>query len=116
MVYMVSAEGEVILPPTKYPHTKTAFAEILSCLEKVNSTDIHIIMESTSGYHLPAERYLRDHTDYEIIIINPLISNANKHNLRRTKTDSLDCLNLENIFFHKDYNFQNTHEDIFIET
>lgn len=90
MAYLVSAEEEVILPPTKYPYTKTAFAEILSCLEKVNSTDINIIMESISGYHLPAEHYLRDHTDYEIIIINPLISNANKHNLRMTKIDSLD--------------------------
>ena len=40
----------------------------------------------------------------------------NLDNLRRTKTDSLDCLNPANIFFHKDYNFQNTHEDIFIET
>lgn len=115
MVCLLSSEGELVLPPTEYLHTKTAFHEILSHLQAVNSTDIYIIMESTSVYHLPVERYFREYTNYEIIVINPIISKENKRNLRKTKTDQLDCLNLANIFFRGDYNLQSVHDYLYAE-
>ena len=113
MFCILSEAGELVLKPTEYQHTISGFGDVLSELVKLNSNDIHIIMESTSVYHLPVERYFRENTGYETIVLNPIISKENKRNLRKTKTDKEDCLNLANIFFRHDYNEQTVHEDIF---
>ncbi len=115
MACLLSSEGELVLPPTEYCHTETSFSAMLSPLRDLNGAEVYVIMESTSVYHLPVERYFRERTDYEVIVINPIIAKDHKRNLRKTKTDQLDCLNLANIFFRGDYNLQSSHETIYIE-
>lgn len=113
MFCILSGEGELVLAPTEYSHSITGFSHVLSKLVSLGSDDVHIIMESTSIYHLPVERYFKNNTSYEVIVLNPIISKENKRNLRKTKTDKEDCLNLAHIFFRHDYNLQSSHEDIF---
>lgn len=115
MACLLSSEGELVLPPTEYRHTETSFSEMLSPLRNLDGAEVYVIMESTSVYHLPVERYFRERTDYNVIIINPIIAKDHKRNLRKTKTDQLDCLNLANIFFRGDYNLQSSHEAIYTE-
>lgn len=115
MFCVLSQMGELVLPPTEYGHSISGFQAVLDVLLALDETDIHIIMESTSIYHLPVERFFGDYTEYEIIILNPIISKENKRNLRKTKTDREDCLNLANIFFRNDYNQQSNHEEPYYE-
>ena len=84
--------------PAKSPHTKSGFQWILEKLNGIEQKDIAVIMESTSTYHLKVERFFRENTDCEVIILNPMISKNHKRNLRKTKTDKEDCLNLVDIF------------------
>ena len=115
MFCILSQAGEMVLSPTEYGHSISGFQNILNVLTDLGDTDIHIIMESTSIYHLPVERFFRAYTDYEVIILDPIISKENKRNLRKTKTDREDCLNLANIFFRNDYNQQSAHEQRYHE-
>lgn len=115
MACLLSSEGELILPPTEYRHTETSFSEMLSPLRDLNGAEVYVIMESTSVYHLPVEWYFRERANYNVIVINPIIAKDHKRNLRKTKTDQLDCLNLANIFFRGDYNLQSSHETIYTE-
>lgn len=103
------------MPPTEYEHKISGFNKILLELCHLESADIHIIMESTSIYHLPVERFFKENTEYEVIILNPIVSKENKRNLRKTKTDKEDCLNLANIFFRGDYNLQTVNDSIYNE-
>lgn len=115
MFCILSESGELVMPPTEYPHKISGFSSVLFALHRLESDDVHIIMESTSIYHLPVERFFRENTAYETIILNPIVSKENKRTLRKTKTDKEDCLNLANIFFRGDYNLQSIHEDIYKE-
>ncbi len=115
MACLLSSEGELVLPPTEYRHTETSFSEMLFPLRNLDDAEVHVIMESTSVYHLPVERYFRERTNYEVIVINPIIAKEHKRNLRKTKTGRQDCLNLANIFFRGDYNLQSSHEAIYTE-
>lgn len=51
MFCILSDAGELVMRPTEYPHTISGFGGVLSELVKLNSADIHIIMESTLVYH-----------------------------------------------------------------
>lgn len=115
MFCILSSTGELVLPPTEYSHKMSGLDSILSELSKLESQDIHVIMESTSIYHLPVERYFKEKTTYEVIVLNPIISKVSKRNLRKTKTDKEDCINLANIFFHHDYNPQTVHDAVYKE-
>lgn len=115
MACLLSSEGELVLPPTEYRHTETSFSDLLSPLRGLDGAEVHVIMESTSVYHLPVERFFRERTNWEVIVINPIIAKEHKRNLRKTKTDQQDCLNLANIFFRGDYNLQSSHEAIYTE-
>lgn len=106
MCTIIDNNGEIFLEPKEYKHNLIGLNELLNTIKGLNDKDIHIIMESTSIYHLPIERFFKDNTSYEVIILNPLISKANKINLRKTKTDIQDCFNLTDIFFNNKYNEQ----------
>lgn len=115
MYCLISEAGEIIFTPEKHPHTLTGFMDVISKFENIPQEQISIIMESTSTYHLKVERFFRENTDCEIIILNPIISNRHKRNLRKTKTDKEDCLNLIDVFFKNEYNMQVHHEEIYSE-
>jgi hypothetical protein len=57
MFCVLSQVGELVLPPTEYGHSISGFQAVLDVLLALDETDIHIIMESTSIYHLPVERF-----------------------------------------------------------
>lgn len=115
-MYCLAAEtGEIIFLPVKYPHTRDGFHQVLKRLDGISHKDITVIMESTSTYHLKVERFFRENTVCEIVILNPMISKGHKRNLRKTKTDKEDCLNLIDIFFKGEYNFQFQHDGIYVE-
>ena len=74
-MYCLAAEtGEVIFMPVKYPHTKDGFHRGLESFGEISHEDITVIMESTSTYHLKVERFFRENTACEIVILNPMIS------------------------------------------
>lgn len=115
-MYCLAAEtGEIVFSPVKYPHTRDGFHQVLKRLDGISHKDITVIMESTSTYHLKVERFFRENTACEIVILNPMISKGHKRNLRKTKTDKEDCLNLIDIFFKDEYNFQVQHDGIYVE-
>ena len=95
--------------PVKYPHTEDGFYRVLESFGEIPHEDITVIMVSTSTYHLKVERFFRENTACEIVILNPMISKNHKRNLRKTKTDKEDCLNLIEIFFKGEYNHQVHH-------
>lgn len=115
-MYCLAAEtGEVIFMPVKYPHTKDGFCQVLEKIGEISHENITVIMESTSTYHLKVERFFRENTACEIVVLNPMISKNHKRNLRKTKTDKEDCLNLIDIFFKGEYNYQVHHDEIYSE-
>jgi transposase len=115
MYLLIDESGEIHLEPTEYDHNRSSFKCVLTQLSKLKTKNICIIMESTSIYHLPVLRFFRENTDYEIIVINPIITKNNKTNLRRTKTDKTDCFSLSKVFFQNNYNEQRLFDDIYFE-
>lgn len=55
-------------------------------------------MESTGVYHRPIERFFLE-KNFKVFVINPIYGKMHKRNIRKTKTDKEDCLNLVNLFF-----------------
>jgi len=111
MFLIMDENGEVFLEPTEYKHNLKDFNSLLKLINENKDKDVHIIMESTGIYHKPVERFFKENSDYEVIVINALISKINKTTLRKTKTDAIDCYNLADIFFSKRYNVQHNISD-----
>lgn len=103
-----------IIDPYDISHSLKELNSLHSILEKYGIDNITVIMESTSTYHYPIEKYFRD-KNYSVIVINPLISKEHKRNLRKTKTDKEDCYNLADIFFQEKYNVQSLHQQKYNE-
>ena len=59
-------------------------------------------MESTGIYHRPIERFFLEN-NFKVYTINALYSKMYKRNLRKTKTDKLDCISLAELFFTTDF-------------
>ena len=60
--------------------------------------DLTIFMESTGIYHLPVERYFKEQ-GFNTLVINSLTTKNNYDTLRKTKTDTKDCMRLSKLFF-----------------
>ena len=102
MVSLITNCGEVLIEPYEINHSKIEFDKINQSISKFNLDNISVIMESTGIYHRPIERYfLENH--YKVYTINALYSKMYKRNLRKTKTDKLDCLSLAELFFTADF-------------
>ena len=103
-----------LIEPYYFKHTLEELGSLYSKLVKYGKENITVIMESTSVYHLPIEKYFRD-KGFAVIVINPIISKDHKRSLRKTKTDKEDCYNLAGIYFQKRYNDQSIHETKYME-
>lgn len=103
-----------LIEPYYFKHTLEELNSLYSKLVKYGIENIAVIMESTSIYHHPIEKYFRD-KKFTVIVINPIISKDHKRTLRKTKTDKEDCYNLAGIYFQKRYNDQSLHEAKFNE-
>jgi len=115
MFLLANADGEVLYGPRVSVHSRSAFEEIHQTILGCDlDTQPAVILESTSIYHLPVERFFKD-SGYPVILLNPIISKEHKRTLRKTKTDALDCLNLAHIYFQKTYNLQHSTQEVYVE-
>lgn len=98
MVTLISSCGEVLIDPYEINHSIYDFSKLLNRINKLKLDNISVIMESTGIYHRPVERFfLENH--FKVFVINALYSKMYKRNLRKTKTDKLDCISLAELFF-----------------
>lgn len=102
MVTLISSCGEVLIEPYEINHSINDFTNLLNRINKLKLDNISVIMESTGIYHRPVERFFLEN-DFKVFVINALYSKIYKRNLRKTKTDKLDCLSLSELFFNNDF-------------
>ena len=93
---ILTPENEVF-ERLKIYHDTTSMERAQAALQKAAQTFGKapvIVMESTSHYHLILFQFFSD-AGYEVIVVNPLQSNALKNiNVRKVKTDKVDAYRL----------------------
>lgn len=102
MVSLISSSGEVLIDPYEINHSINDFTNLLNRIMKLKLDNISVIMESTGIYHRPIERFFLE-SNFKVYTINALYSKMYKRNLRKTKTDKLDCISLAELFFTTDF-------------
>ena len=102
MVSLISSCGEVLIDPYEINHSINDFNDLLNRIKKLKLDNISVIMESTGIYHRPIERFFLEN-NFKVYTINALYSKMYKRNLRKTKTDKLDCISLAELFFTTDF-------------
>jgi transposase len=116
MVGLISEDGEIIINLHEIVHTKSSLISLHNQIKsrEISINDVAVIMESTSTYHYPILKFFKDQ-EYNTILLNPIISKEHKTNLRKTKTDRTDCLNLASIYFKGEYNKQSELPSVYVE-
>lgn len=113
MVSLISSCGEVLIDPYEINHSIYDFTNLLNRINKLKLDNISVIMESTGIYHRPVERFfLENH--FKVFVINALYSKMYKRNLRKTKTDKLDCISLAELFFTTNFKEYIKPDDIYL--
>ena len=102
MVTLISSSGEVLIDPYEINHSINDFTNLLNRINNLKLENISVIMESTGIYHKPIERFFLEN-NFKVYTINALYSKIYKRNLRKTKTDKLDCISLSELFFTNDF-------------
>lgn len=102
MVTLISSGGEVLIEPYEINHSINDFSNLLNRINNYKLENISIIMEATGIYHKPVERFFLEN-NFKVYTINALYSRMYKRNLRKTKTDKLDCISLSELFFTNDF-------------
>ena len=106
MVSLISSCGEVLIEPYE-------FTNLLNKINKQKLDNVSVIMESTGIYHRPVERFFLEN-NFKVFVINALYSKMYKRNLRKTKTDKLDCISLSELFFTTDFREYIKPDDIYL--
>lgn len=114
MVSLITSCGEVLIEPYEINHSITEFDNIKQSISKFNLDNVSVIMESTGIYHRPVERYFLEN-NYKVFTINALYSKMYKRNLRKTKTDKLDCLSLAELFFTTDFKQYQKPDNLYLD-
>ena len=102
MVSLISSSGEVLIDPYEINHSINDFTNLLNRIKNLKLDNVSVIMESTGIYHRPIERFFLEN-NFKVYTINALYSKMYKRNLRKTKTDKLDCISLAELFFTTDF-------------
>ena len=102
MVSLITNCGEVLIKHYEINHSKIDFDNLNQKISNFKLDNISVIMESTGIYHKPVERFFLEN-NYNVYTINALYSKIYKRNLRKTKTDKLDCISLSELFFTTDF-------------
>lgn len=102
MIFLITEHGEVLIEPYEIKHNLVEFDKLKKIIDSFNLDDLTILMESTSTYHKCVQRFF-EKTQYKVKVINPILGKNNMRNLRRTKTDRQDCLNLADLFFKNSF-------------
>ena len=113
MISLISSCGEVLIEPYEVNHSIIDFSNLLNRINKLKLDNISVIMESTGIYHRPIERFFLEN-NFKVFVINALYSKMYKRNLRKTKTDKLDCISLSELFFTTDFREYIKPDDIYL--
>ena len=113
MVTLISSCGEVLIEPYEINHSINDFNNLLNRINNLKLKNISVIMESTGIYHRPIERFFLEN-NFKVYTINALYSKMYKRNLRKTKTDKLDCISLSELFFTNDFKQYIRPDDIYL--
>lgn len=113
MVSLISSCGEVLIDPYEINHSINDFTNLLNRINKLKLDNISVIMESTGIYHRPIERFFLEN-NFKVYTINALYSKMYKRNLRKTKTDKLDCISLTELFFTTDFKQYIKPDDLYL--
>jgi len=113
MVTLISSCGEVLITPYEINHSITDFSNLLNRINSLKLDSFSVIMESTGLYHKPVERFFLENK-FPVFTINPLYCKSYKKNLRKTKTDKLDCISLAELFFSNNFRQYIEPDDIFL--
>lgn len=76
---------------------KKEFDKLKNQINIFKLDDLTIFMESTGIYHLSVERYFKEN-EFNTLVINSLTTKNNYDTLRKTKTDTKDCMRLAKLF------------------
>ena len=88
----MTSDGEVLLKPFGFTNNSEGFKLFLSNLKPFDKTNLLIGLESTAHYGENLISYLFEQ-GYNIAVINPIqTATLRKTNIRKTKTDKVDCL------------------------
>lgn len=113
MVSLISSCGEVLIKPYEINQSINDFTNLLNKIKKQKLDNFSVIMESTGIYHRPVERFFIEN-NFKVFVINALYSKMYKRNLRKTKTDKLDCISLSELFFTTDFREYIKPDDIYL--
>ena len=113
MISLISSCGEVLIEPYEVNHSINDFSNLLNRIKNLKLDNISVIMESTGIYHRPIERFFLEN-NFKVFVINALYSKMYKRNLRKTKTDKLDCISLSELFFTTDFREYIKPDDIYL--
>lgn len=97
----------VIIDATLIEHKKDEFDLLFNKVK--NHSNLIVIMESTSIYHLPVENYFRS-KGIDIIVMNHKLVKQFKDTLNKSKTDKLDCFKIARCYLGTIDNFYQKHK------
>lgn len=75
MYCLVSENGELIFPTTKYEHTNSEFKKVIEHIGTIDQTCVSVILESTFTYHLKVVRLF--HKAQNVMYLYLIISSTN---------------------------------------
>lgn len=115
--FIQGLNGEVLMEPTTYEHNLKNFMLLKKfLLDNELETNITIMMESTSSYHYPVERFFDEH-NFKVIVVNPNLVKKSYTSFRKTKTDKIDCFKIAECYFKEEIRSNalkslNTYDDL----
>lgn len=100
---IVRPDHKPIGKPIKIDHQSIESLEFLvdeiKKAEEQNDLKARILLESTGVYHIPLYYYLKE-SGFEVLILNPLITDSNKNQgIRKVKSDKTDALRIAKTAF-----------------
>ncbi len=98
MIMLSTEYGEILIEPKEINHNLKEFDELKKQINNFRLEELTVFMESTGIYHLPVERYFKEN-NFQTLVINSLTTKNNYDTLRKTKTDTKDCMRLAKLFF-----------------
>ncbi len=101
----------IIIDATLIEHNKNAFNDLFNCIK--NYSNLIIVMESTSIYHLPVENYFRS-KGIDTVVMNPKLVKQFKDTLNKSKTDKLDCFKIARCYLGTIDNFYYKNDEYFM--
>lgn len=101
----------IIIEPSSIEHNKNDFDKLWNIIK--NYSNLVVVMESTSIYHLPVENYFRS-KGINTIVINPKLVKQFKDTLNKSKTDKLDCFKIARCYLGTIDNFYYKNDEYFM--